>query len=134
MIRLRIPGVGRQSANQEFLEEIADRGAPNTNQRVFESQLHSITVASWIVEIGNSAGGQASQDAGIIRLPAAGVTLANDRIRHRVQNGRSRTAGAFIEIPWVLFEERRQDRAPDHVANEAIRKGCAVPLGIPLRA
>jgi len=60
MIRLRIPGVGRQSANQEFLEEIADRGAPNANQRVFESQLHSITVTGWIVEIGNPAGCQAS--------------------------------------------------------------------------
>ena len=63
MIRLRIPGMGRQPANQEFLEEIADRGAPNANQRVFKSQLHSITVTGWIVEIGNSAGGQASQDA-----------------------------------------------------------------------
>lgn len=60
---MRIAGVGRQSANEKFLEKIADRGAPDADKRVFESQLRSIAATRRIVEIGDATGSEASQDA-----------------------------------------------------------------------
>ena len=87
--------MGRQSANEEFLEEIADPRAANTNQRIFESQHRSTSVARRIVEVRDSTGGHASQYAGIIRLPAAVVTFADHCIRQRIQNSRSRAASCL---------------------------------------
>jgi hypothetical protein len=55
--------VGRQFANEEFLKEVRDSRRANADKRIFESQPNSITAARRIVEVGDAAGGKASQDA-----------------------------------------------------------------------
>jgi hypothetical protein len=69
-----------QLRGNEFLEDIRDSRFPNPDQRVREHQSDCIAILGWIVEIGDSAGGEISGDAGIVRLPVSIVALADNGV------------------------------------------------------
>jgi hypothetical protein len=52
--------VGCKFADEEFLKEVRDARGADSDECVFESQTHSITVTRRIVEIGDAASGEAS--------------------------------------------------------------------------
>src|ERR1700761_6789202 len=60
------------------------------------------------------------------------VSLAHDRVRQRIKDTRFNTASSLVEISGVLFEERRQNSAADHIADERIGIRGAESFGIPL--
>ena len=86
-----------------------------------------------IVKIGDPASGQAAKDAGIICLPVAIVTLADDGIGQRVEHTRAHAAGAFVEIARILFQERRKYCTADECAGDEVGVGRAVAFGVALR-
>jgi len=66
-----------QFANDKFLKKIGDGGCTYTDQRVFKSESQSIAIFGCVVDVGDSAGGEASNEAGVICLPVAIIPFAN---------------------------------------------------------
>jgi hypothetical protein len=52
-----------QLRDNKLLEDIGDSRFPNPDHCVGEHNSDSIAIVSWIVEIGDSAGGEISEDA-----------------------------------------------------------------------
>src|SRR5580698_9178133 len=85
-----------QPSDDKFLKEIGCSCFSNFDERIFERQCRSIAVLRWIVQVGNTACGDASEDAGVIRLPASVIALANHGIGNRVEKARSLTAASLV--------------------------------------
>src|ERR1051326_7380111 len=75
-----------------------------------------------------------AEDARVVRLPAAVVALANDGARDRVADARTSAAGAFVEVPRILLEQRWQRDVGDHRARDSGRIQRRVPFRIPVYA
>jgi hypothetical protein len=59
---LRTVRVRSQLADEEFLKEIADSRAADSDKCVFKSQPSSIAAAGWIVQVRYAASREAAQD------------------------------------------------------------------------
>lgn len=66
-----------QLAQEKLLQQIGDGTRTNSDGRIFESQLDTIPILSWIVKVRDPARGQIPQHIGIIGLPASIVALTN---------------------------------------------------------
>ena len=79
------PGTAlRQFADDEFLKQISDRSRTYTDHCVLDSESDAIAIFGCVIDIGDSAGGQAPDKAGVICLPVAIVTFANHRLGESV--------------------------------------------------
>src|SRR5579859_3229523 len=76
--------LGRQMANKEFLQKVADGGGADTDPRIFEGEFRSLAVVRGIVKVRDAAGGEAAEDAGIVCLPVSVVAFADDGVRDGV--------------------------------------------------
>src|SRR6266704_5274807 len=123
-----------QSPDHKFLKNVGGGRCPNPDKRVFKRQSRSIAIFRRIIEIRDAACSEASEDSRVICLPVTIVTLADDRIRHCIQNPRSFTAGSLIEITRILFQQRWQNRASDQCARSRVGVGCPVALCVSLCA
>ena len=94
----------------------------------------SFRSAGRIVEVGDATRGEASHDAGIIRLPVTVVAFTDHRHGDRIQHSRTHGAGSLVEIAWILFEERREDSASDKGAGDQVGVCCAIAFAVALRA
>ena len=65
---------GRKSPDDKFLHDVGEGGFTKPDQRVLQDQSHGIAIARRIVSIRDSAGGEASENARIIWLPALVVS------------------------------------------------------------
>jgi len=65
-----------QLRDNKFLKDIGYSRFPNPDQCGREHQSDSVAIVRWIVEIRDSPGGEISEDAGVIHLPAPILTLA----------------------------------------------------------
>lgn len=72
-------------ADEEFLKNIEDSVFANLDGRILEDQTCSIAIIAGIVEIGDCACAEASEDVGVVRLPVAVITLANHGIGQRIE-------------------------------------------------
>jgi len=66
------------------LKKIGDRGCAYTDQRVFKGESHSVAIFGGVIDIGDSAGREAANEAGVICLPVAIIPFANHGLGERV--------------------------------------------------
>jgi hypothetical protein len=78
--RIVAGNIGRQLADEKFLDEIGACGGAYSYRATFEGQSDSIAILSRVVEVGNSSSRQISYDARVIDLPISVVALANNRV------------------------------------------------------
>jgi hypothetical protein len=74
------------SADDEFLEKIGNRRCAYTDQGVFKSESDSIAIFGCVVDVGDCAGRQAADEAGVIRLPVAIIAFANHGLGESAKN------------------------------------------------
>jgi len=103
-------------ADDELLKEIGDGSGRDADASVFEGQGGIAFVLVGIVKIRDASRGNGAEDVGIIRLPAAIVSLTDDRVRDRVAEARGLTAGSFIEITRILVEDGGKKGGSDESA------------------
>jgi hypothetical protein len=80
LARSALREIRSQLRSNKLLEDIRDSGFPKPDQCVREHQSDPVAILRGIVEIGDSAGGEISKDAGVIRLPPPIVTLADNGV------------------------------------------------------
>src|SRR5215470_8829655 len=61
------------------------------------------------------------------------VPFAYDGAGHRIENPGSLTTGPFVEVAWILFENRRHNRASNKRRSENVGISCPVALPVSLR-
>jgi hypothetical protein len=64
--RLAAGMASRPFADDEFLQDVGDRGGADTDERVFEGESHTVAVFGRVIDVRDSAGGEAADEAGII--------------------------------------------------------------------
>src|SRR5262249_22300536 len=125
-------GGGRESADDEFLEEIGGSVRADADQRGFHGEAEAVAVLSRVIEIGDAASGQASENAGVVRLPVTVIALADHGVGEGEKNAGSRGAVASVEITRVLLEQGGQDGAADKCTRDGIAVLRAKALGVSL--
>ena len=83
-----------QFADDKFLKKIGDGGCAYADQRVFKSESHSIAIFGRVVDIGNSASREASDEASQrspdeASLPLKPEFFESDPDQQRTGGGRS---------------------------------------------
>src|ERR1039457_3806527 len=124
----------RQFPNNKFLKQVIDGGYANPDGGIFQRQSRSIAILLWIVEIGKAAGRQASEDVGVVWLPAAIVTLADHRIGDRIERPGSLAAGSLVKIARILLQKRWQYGGSDERAGYHVGIAGAEALCVTLSA
>ena len=79
------------------------------------------TVLLRIIGFGDGSRSQVSTQAGIVRLLAPVIALADERVAQRVDRARPVCARALVEVAQVLMQDRGQNRPADHDICHAIR-------------
>src|ERR1022692_2219569 len=105
--------------NDKFLENTGNAAFGNSDQRSPHQQTRT-AIAGWIVRIGEPGRGKAADNCRVIQLPLLVVSLADHRVPDRVEKsllGRSR---ALVEVAWILFQQRWQNRAVDKRAKKNV--------------
>src|ERR1700758_5427206 len=98
--------------NDKFLENTGNAAFGNSDQRSLHQQTR-IAIAGRIVRIGESSCGKAADNCRVIRLPLFVVALADQRITERVEKSLLGGTRALVEVAWILFQQRWQNRAVD---------------------
>src|ERR1700747_213005 len=73
--------IRRKSLDDKFLQNVGGGGRTDSDERIFKKQFRSFTIFARIKEIGYPAGGEATDNGGVIRLPMSVVTFADYGIR-----------------------------------------------------
>ena len=73
-----------QFPEEKFLEKIGGGRCPNPDERGFKCQCR-IAIRLWIVEIGDAACGEATEESRVIYLPAPIVTSADNGLGDRIE-------------------------------------------------
>src|ERR1700677_2496021 len=97
--------VGAQLAYEKFFHNISSGGCADSDCRIFEGQCGSIAILRRVVEVRERASSKAPEDIRVIYLPVSVVALANYRKGDSVKTSIPHTAGAFVEIARILFQE-----------------------------
>src|SRR5205085_1708683 len=125
--------VAGQLADDKFLQEAGGGAGANGNQGVLKTHGR-IAIGFRIVQIGEAACGEAAEHRGVIGLPVSIVAFTDKRRGNGIKKPGAPCAGPFIEVPWVLFQDRRQDGPADKRADGRVGVRRAVALGVALRA
>src|SRR5215472_14133341 len=126
--------MGCEPWENELLKDGGERCFTQTDQRGCGHCSGSPAIGLWIVKICDSCGAETSKDVGVIRLPSSIIPFADDRVRYRIENPRSRATSSFVEVTGILFQKRRQHRASKKRSSKNIGICRAVALGISLHA
>ena len=124
---------GSEFADDEFLEDVDGSGGAHTDGCVVQGQREA-TVFFRVVEIGEAAGGEASEDAGVIWLPMLVVAFADEEGSDGVKDAGARAAGSFVEVARILFEERGEDGAADEGIGGVVKVIGSEAFGVALCA
>src|SRR5208283_929590 len=107
--------------NDKFLENTGNAAFGNSDQRSLHQQTRT-AIAGWIVRIGKPGRGKAADNCRVIQLPLLVVSLADHRIAERVEKSLLGRARALVEVAWILFQQRWQNRAVDKRAKKRRRR------------
>ena len=77
-VRIRRGNMRSKPADNEFLKNITGCASADTDERILKGQPQSVAILSWIVKIRDTTGGQSTDDARVIQLPAPVVPLTDD--------------------------------------------------------
>ena len=114
-----VRNIRRELAENKFLQDVDGSACANSDERIFKCQCRAIAITGWVVKIGNAPRGQASENLGIIRLPASIIPLANHRIGNCIQSPRSPTTTTLIKITRILLQKRWQYGASDECVTKS---------------
>ena len=73
-----------QFAEEKFLEKIGGGRCSNADEGGFKRQCR-IAIRLWIVEIGDAACGEATEESGVIHLPVSIITFADNGLGDRIE-------------------------------------------------
>src|SRR5271170_6828240 len=124
-VRLRTsPGLDatRDFFDEKLLKEGADGSGAGADEPVVNGEAGA-SVGGGIVGVGEAGGGEVAEDVGVVGLPVAVVSLADDDGGYGVEGSGDGASSAFVEVAWVLVEERGKDGAAEHSAGEAVSVG-----------
>src|SRR5664279_2895110 len=105
--------------NDKFLENTGNAAFGNSDQRSPHQQTRT-AIAGWIVRIGEPGRGKAADNCRVIQLPLLVVSLADHRIAEGVEKSLLGRARALVEVAWILFQQRWQNRAVDKRAKKDV--------------
>src|SRR6202000_27664 len=121
----------RQLTQDKLLDEPIDHVGCNIDAKGPKAQSRA-TVLLRIIVCGDGTRGQVSSQAGIVRLPAPVIALADERVAQCVDGARPVCARALVEVARVLMQNRGQNRSADYDIRQPIRivgpKALAVTL------
>ena len=92
---------------EELLEESADGSRADADEDVGDGDLSIMFIAVRVVEAGDAAGREVSEDVGVVWLPVSVVAFADDDGRDGVEGTVDDAAFAFVEVARVLMKKRR---------------------------
>ena len=90
---------------EKLLKEGSDGAGTDTNEDIVDGDLSVVFFATGIVEAGDAAGGEVAEDVGVIWLPAAVVSLADNDSGDGVERTRDNTTFASVEVARVLMQK-----------------------------
>ena len=97
----------------EFLENVYDRGGSDTDGSIFERKPCAVAISFRDVQIRDASRGDVAENAGIVWLPALIVSLTNEGAGDGIQEALALCASSLVEVARVLLEERWQDGASE---------------------
>jgi len=121
-------------ADDEFLKEIGDGGGGDADAGVFEGKTGVGFILVGIVKVGDAPGGERASDVGIVGLPAAVVSFADDGVCHRIAEARDLAAGSLVKIARILMEDGGENCRSDEGAADGIGVVGAEALAVSLGA
>jgi hypothetical protein len=71
---------GGEFGDEELLEQVAGCGEDGADGGVLEDESGTTAIDGGVVEIGETCSSQASEEAGVVDLPAVVVALADDGV------------------------------------------------------
>ena len=92
---------------EELLEESADGSGADADEDVVDGDLGIMFIAVRVVEAGDAAGREVSEDVRVVWLPVSVVALADDDGRDGVEGAIDDLPFAFVEVARVLMKKRR---------------------------
>src|SRR4029077_790340 len=127
-LRCRAPGAFRQLRKNELLKDTGERRLTKSDQGRREDEPGSATIVRGKVESLQSGTSKTSDDIRVIRLPASIVPFAYNRAGHGIENPGSLAAPSFVEVAWILLENRRHYRSSDKSGGKNI--GVTGPVAL----
>ena len=116
----------------EPVDHVGDGTKASTDGGALEDEGCSGAIGSGVVGVGDTTGGEASEDGGVVELPVVVVSLADDGIGDGEEDARMDAAGAFIEVAGILLEEDGKDGVSEYVSGEEGAVGSGIALTVPL--
>src|ERR1700677_1765024 len=113
----------RDLADQELFEQGTDCTGGGAEERVADSELDSIPIGRWVVDVRDSCRGEIAEDVGIVGLQMAVVALADDDACDGIEGARGNASRAFVEIARILMKDGGEDCAANEHAVEAVGVG-----------
>jgi hypothetical protein len=114
------------------LKHTRERRLTKSDQRRRDQEPGSAAIVRGKVESFQSGTSKTSDDIRVIRLPVPIVPFALNRARHGIENPGSLAPASFVEVAWILLENRRHYRASDKRCGKNVGVTCAVALCISL--
>lgn len=84
------------------------------------------------VEVGDTPGGEVTEDLGVVELAATVVAAADECPRQGVPGPGRDASSALIEVAGVLMEEDREDGCAEHATDKEVGVVGTVPLSVTL--
>src|SRR5216683_2310142 len=124
----------RDFLDEELLEQRTHCTRASTDQRIPDRQLRPLTIARRIVHVRNSRRRQITQHIGVVRLPAPIVSLTDHYARDSMKHPGPDTPRAFVEIAWILVQQRWKNRIGQKCAHKAVCIDSAKAFRVASRA
>src|SRR6266498_279111 len=118
-----------QPAQNELLNQCAEHSLARGDREVLEYQSKA-AVRLRIVQIGQSRRTQVSTDAGVIGLPLAAISPADEWGGHRVVDAGFRRPSTLIVVARILSQQRWQDGASNQNVRKAVSSSSAHALAV----
>jgi len=122
--------VGGEFGDEELLDDVLDGAEAGADGESFKGKGGSVAVGGGIVGVGDAAGGEGADDAGVVELPVLVVAAADDAIGEGVEEAGVDAAGALVEVARILLEEDGEDGIGEDVVCEEGAVGGGVALAI----
>jgi hypothetical protein len=122
-----------QVAEEEFSEEVSDGGGAGGHGEGLKGESNS-SACLGVVGVCDAACCEVAEDVRVVGLVLAVIAAADEGGGQGVPGSRGDTAGALVEVAWVLMEEGWEDGAADDSAGDGVGQSCAIALSVALDA
>ena len=126
-------GVGGDFGGDVFQCELADEvagGVVGGAQEGVVDGENDAAIFFGSIEVGDTPGGEVTEDVGVVELAAATVAAAEECGGEGVPGPRADASGALIEVAWILTEEGGEDGRAEHAADEEVAVVGCIALGV----